>query len=88
MANIKSAEKRHRQSVERRDRNRAVRSTVRSVVKKVRSAVEEGNGAAASQALPEALRILDTSVKKGVVHANTAARTKSRLTRAVAAAKG
>lgn len=84
MANTKSADKRARQSVKRRDRNRATVSRLRTAVKKVRLAVENGDAAAAKAALPAALATVDASAGKGVIHRNTADRTKSRLTRAVA----
>ncbi len=87
MANTKSAEKRMRQSAERNERNRAARSTMRTAIKKVRNAVAAGDTAAAEAALPVAVQVIDRSAKKGVVHGNTASRTKSRLTRAVAGAK-
>jgi small subunit ribosomal protein S20 len=84
MANTKSAEKRARQSVKRRDRNRAAVSRLRTAVKKVRTAVDQKDTAAARQALPAALATVDATAHKGVIHKNAAARTKSRLTRAVA----
>jgi small subunit ribosomal protein S20 len=83
MANTKSAEKRMRQSAERNERNRAARSTMRTAIKKVRGALDKGDAAAAQAALPTAVQVIDRSAKKGVVHRNTAARTKSRLTKAV-----
>jgi small subunit ribosomal protein S20 len=86
MANTKSAEKRMRQSAEQRERNRADRSTMRTAVKKVRGALDKGDAAAAAAALPAAVQVIDRSAKKGVVHQNTASRTKSRLTKAVARA--
>ena len=84
MANKKSAEKQARRSQVQRERNRNLRSRVRTEVKKVRAAVAAGDGAAAKDALAQALPVLDGTVTKGVLHANAAARTKSRLTRAVA----
>jgi len=86
MANTKSAEKRMRQSAERRERNRKDRSTMRTAVKRVRGALEKGDATAAQAALPAAVQVIDRTAKKGVVHKNTAARTKSRLTKAVAQA--
>jgi small subunit ribosomal protein S20 len=87
MANTKSAEKRMRQSAERNERNRAARSTMRTAIKKVRTAVAAGDTATAETALKGAVQVIDRSAKKRVVHRNTAARTKSRLTKAVAATK-
>jgi small subunit ribosomal protein S20 len=82
VANIKSAMKRMRQSEVRRQRNRAVRSRVRTAIKAARAA--EGDGARA--AVVEAIRTLDRAVTKGVVHRNTAARKKSALARRLNAA--
>jgi small subunit ribosomal protein S20 len=87
MANTKSAEKRVRQSEKRRERNRAAKSTMRTAVKKVRAALDGGDTAGAAGALAAAMSIVDRSAKKGVVHRNTAARTKSRLVKAVRAAQ-
>jgi small subunit ribosomal protein S20 len=81
MANIKSAMKRIRQNEKRRVRNAAVRSTVRTSVKSARTALESGQAAQARETLLRTIQILDKAVTKGVVHKNTAARKKSRLTR-------
>lgn len=83
MANIKSAEKRMRQAAKQRTRNRAHRSNMKSAVKKLRAAVDSGDAAAARELLGATLGIVDATAQKGVIHANTAARTKSRLQRAV-----
>lgn len=83
MANIKSAEKRIEQSAKRRERNRAQRSQMRSAVRQVREAIAEGDQSKARDLLPTTLSLVDMTAQKGVIHANAAARTKSRLTRAV-----
>lgn len=83
MANTKSAEKQARRSIVRQERNRALRSRMRTAVKKVRAAVAAGDRSSAEVALKEAVSVVDATVTKGVIHANTAARTKSRLTVAV-----
>ena len=85
MANTKSAEKRNRQNVKQRERNRAHRSRLRSAVKGLRQAVASGDAAKASELLPVTLGIIDKSAQKKVIHANTASRTKSRLAKKVAA---
>ena len=85
MANTKSAEKRSRQSVRRRDRNRADLSRMRSAVKRLRAAVAAGDAQRAQELLPETVRLVDTTAQKDVVHKNAAARTKSRLIHAVRA---
>jgi small subunit ribosomal protein S20 len=85
MANTKSAEKRHRQNVQARERNRAHRSTLRTAVKKLRAAVASGDAAKAAEILPETLSVIDKTAQKKVIHANTASRYKSRLAHKVAA---
>lgn len=83
MANIKSAEKRIRQDRKRRLRNRALRTRMRSQIKKLRSLIEGGDLKAAATELQTTIRIVDATAQKGAVHRNTAARTKSRLHSAV-----
>ncbi len=85
MANIKSAIKRIRKTTTQRDRNRRLRSHMRGAVRDLRQTVASGDAQAARELLPSTLGIVDSTARKGVIHANTAARTKSRLTRAVAA---
>ncbi len=85
MANIKSAKKRIRRSARQRERNRALRSQMRSAIRDLRQTVDTGDATAAQEMLPRTISIVDSTARKGVIHANTAARTKSRLTRAVAA---
>jgi small subunit ribosomal protein S20 len=80
MPNHKSAEKRVRQSEKRRDINRGHRTKVRTFIKKLRNAIESGEKAQVDQILPEAISVIDKSIQKGVMHANAAARYKSRLT--------
>jgi len=87
MANIKSAEKRIEQSAKQRARNRAQRSRMRGAVREVRQAVTDGDQAKAEKLLADTLSLVDVTARKKVVHANAAARTKSRLTRAVAQMK-
>jgi small subunit ribosomal protein S20 len=85
MANTKSAEKRNRQNVKARERNRAHRSTLRTAIKKLRAAVSSGDAAAAKELLPVTLGVIDKTAQKQVIHANTASRYKSRLAKKVAA---
>jgi small subunit ribosomal protein S20 len=80
MPNHKSADKRMRQSEKRRAINRGNRTKVRSYIKKLRSALDSGKADEIQRALPEAISVIDKSVQKGVLHANAAARYKSRLT--------
>lgn len=79
MANIKSAQKRARQSVKNRAHNMAMRSKMRTYLKKVATAIESGDRAAAEAGYKEAVPVLDAMVTKGIVHKNKAARHKSRL---------
>ena len=79
MANHPSAEKRNRQRMKRTDRNRAVSSTVRTLVKRVRTALHAKDKAAATTALKEATVALDKAASKGVVHRKAASRTIGRL---------
>jgi small subunit ribosomal protein S20 len=87
VANHPSAEKRNRQRIKRTLRNRSVKTAVRGVVKKVRAALANGDSKSAETALATATSALDAAVTKGVLHRKTAARSISRLTRAVNASK-
>ena len=78
MPNHKSAEKRVRQSEKRRVINRSNRTKVRTYIKKLRTALSSGQDV--KQVLPETISVIDKAVQKGVLHANAAARYKSRLT--------
>ncbi len=84
MANNKSTEKRILQTERSRQRNKAVKSRMRSAVKGLRSAIAEGDAEKAKGLLPGTIRLVDGTAQKGVIHKNTAARTKSRLQKAVA----
>lgn len=79
MPNITSAKKRARQSEARRQHNKHIRSGMRTTVKAVVSAIETGNKEAAVEAYKVAVPALDSSVSKGIIHKNKAARSKSRL---------
>jgi small subunit ribosomal protein S20 len=78
MANHKSAIKRHRQSLKRRDRNRLIKSTVRTLVKKAKQAVAENSPEALTFKI-EAERALAKAAQKGIFHKKTAQRHISRL---------
>ena len=80
MPNHKSAEKRVRQNEKRRVINRGHRTKVRTYIKKMRAALDSGNGDEIQKVLPVAISVIDKSVQKGVLHKNAAARYKSRLT--------
>ena len=83
MANIKSQIKRIRTNEKRRQRNLAVKSELKTLVRKTREAVEAGDKEAAIGALRVASRKLDKAVSKGVIHRNQAANRKSKLARRV-----
>ena len=83
MAHHKSADKRIRQREKRTLRNRLVLTNVRTFVKRLRSAVAEGDKDAAVGLLKETTAKIDKAASKGVLHRRTAARTISRLSRAV-----
>lgn len=76
MPNVKSAKKRARTNLKRRERNRRDRSRLRTAIKKVRQA---DSADAARDAMRDAESLLDRLAGKGVIHDNTAARHKSRL---------
>ena len=87
MANIKSARKRAKQALERRDHNMALRTEVRTAMKRVTKAIAAGNKEAAAQSLRESQRVIDRVVAKGVMHRNAGDRHKSRLAHALKALK-
>ncbi len=77
MANIKSQKKRIITAEKARQRNKAVRSELKTYVKKVRAAVEAGDADAAQAAANVACRKLDKAAAKGIIHPNQAAKRKS-----------
>jgi small subunit ribosomal protein S20 len=83
MARHASAERQHRVSERRKKVNKKNASTVRTEIKKVRTLIEKEDKEGARKALPGAYAVIDKTVKKGTVHANTGARYKSRLARQV-----
>ena len=87
MPNSLSAKKRLRQNEVRRDRNRAVKSNVRGLVRKVRTAISAGDAETSATAFRSAVKSLDQAAAKRVIHPNQAARTKSRLSKAIKALK-
>ena len=78
MAHSKQALKRLRQSIEARDRNRAIKSRTRTLITKALAALSD-DATAAEKAVRDAIGALDKAAQKGVIHANAAARSKSRL---------
>lgn len=80
MPHTKSAIKAMRQNEKRRERNRRNRSRMRTAIKKLRAAIEAGDAKLAQELLPQTMSIIDKSIQKGIIHRNTAARYKARLT--------
>ena len=83
MANIKSAKKRILVNKTQADRNKAIKSGVKTAIKKVTAAIQAQDKAAASAALLAATSAIDKAATKGVYHKNTASRKVSRLNQAV-----
>lgn len=83
MANIKSAKKRILVTKTRNERNKAIKSAVKTAIKKVEAAVAANDKEAASAALLAATSAIDKATTKGVYHKNTASRKVSRLSKAV-----
>ncbi len=79
MANIASAKKRARQAEFRRLRNKSRRSEMRTSMKKVLKAVRTGDHGQAQEAYRSAVRVIDRTANRGIIHKNKAARHKSRL---------
>ena len=86
MANIKGQIKRNRQNEKRRLRNKGIRSEINS---RVKTAIQNAESGAASPAdLQEAVKKIDKAVAKGIMHKNTAARKKSRLSKKLNSLEG
>ena len=83
MAHHASAQKHQRQSLKRRARNRSNLSRLKTQVKKLRTALAQNDAEVAGKLLPNTVASIDRASKLGVIHDNAAARTKSRIARAV-----
>ena len=83
MANIKSAKKRVLTSRIRQERNKSIKSSIKTASKKVLAAVEASDQELAKKELLNATSVIDKAAKKGVIHKNTASRKVSRLASAV-----
>lgn len=83
LANIKSAKKRVITSQVRAERNKAIKSRVKTYIKKVEAAVAAGDKAAANEVLPVAIAEIEKAASKGIFHKNAAARKVSHITKAV-----
>ena len=84
MANIKSQIKRNKQNEKARQRNKAVKSALKTSVRQFREAAESGDTDKASQAMRTAYVKLDKAVSKGVIHKNQAANRKSAIAKRAA----
>lgn len=83
MPNIQSAKKRLRQSLVRRGRNRAAKSSIKTAIKRLQASVQAKEFDAARAQLTSIYKLLDQTASKGVIHVNKASRTKSRLSQYV-----
>lgn len=83
MATHPSAEKRNRQRITRTRRNKVIRTAAKSALKKARAAISQGDGKAAADLVQVASKALARAASKGVLHANAAARTTSRINAAL-----
>ncbi len=83
MANHKSADKRNRQSQVRRQRNRAIRSKMKTAIRNLNEAIESGNADEAKSALATAVPVIAKTASKGTIHKKNASRKISRLTKKV-----
>ena len=83
MANIKSQIKRNRQNEKARLRNKSVKSSLKTVIRKLNEASATGNSESATVLLRDASRQLDKAVSKGVIHKNQAANRKSAIAKRV-----
>ena len=83
MANTAQARKRARQSVVRNMHNSSLRSMLRTAIKRVRTAIDSGDKAAAAEVFQKATSVIDRVADKNIIHKNKAARHKSRLSAAV-----
>ena len=81
LANIKSAKKRILVNQTKADRNKAIRSSVKTAIKKVTAAVDAKDAVVAKEALVNAIGAINKATSKGVYHKNTAARKKSNLSK-------
>jgi small subunit ribosomal protein S20 len=84
VANIKSQIKRNRQNEKRRLRNKAVKSSLKTAVRKFNASVAGGDAQSASELMRDASRKLDQAVSKGVIHKNQAANRKSSIAKRLA----
>jgi small subunit ribosomal protein S20 len=87
MPNTASAKKRLRQSITRRTRNRSTKTALRSLTRSIRESIVAKDAAKSTADFGVLVKKLDRAAAKNVIHANAAARTKSRLSKAIKAIK-
>ncbi len=85
MANIKSAKKRVLVTEKKTQQNKAVKSALKTQIKKFLSAVNEGNKETATALYPETVSAIDSAASKGIIHKNNAANKKAKLAKRLAA---
>jgi len=85
VANIKSQIKRNKTNAKANERNKAIKSGLRTEIRRTREAIAAGDKATAEQALAKATKKLDKAVSKGVIHQNQAANRKSAIAKQVSA---
>lgn len=83
MANLKSSKKDIKQNRKRREQTLAAKTALKTYVKKVRTAVTEGDADKATANMVNAAKFLDKAVQKGIIHKNQAARRKSRVAKSI-----
>lgn len=83
MATHKSAIKRHKQSLKRAERNKAAKSSIKTYIKRVHSAIEKKEVDTANTLLRQAIHLINKTASKGIIHKNNASRKISRLTKRV-----
>jgi small subunit ribosomal protein S20 len=83
MANLKSSKKDLRRTLRRTENRKPFERNAKMLPKKVRKLVSTGNLKEAAEMLPQTFKALDKAAKKNIIHANTSARTKSRLSKLV-----
>ena len=86
MANIKSQIKRNRQNEKRRLRNKSVKSSLKTAIRKFHTAVEQGDLETATVLMRDASKQLDKAASKGVIHKNQAANRKSAIAKQLSSA--
>ncbi len=87
MANLKSSKKRIKTNIKRHDRNLSAKTAIKTVVKKLEQAIDEGNREAAQALFSEVVSALDSASTKGIIKKNSASRKKSRLAKRINALK-